>query len=521
MDIFKIKGITIYVLLTAFFFSCNTEEPEPEPSFTSLDSLRVQISSPKEGAILIPGDSVKFIGYLFGDPEKEESSLRAEWTSSIDGLLYESAIEPNDFVSFEIDSLSNNIHEISFKVYNEIDSVLEERVTIFNLSKLDTISRTDKALTFAWDKVNISNFAGYEFYRSRSTYSLDFDEPIYTTTNLNDTIFVDSTARVGRKYYYQVRILLKDQEHVPTNIISAEPGFFNYLDFPLLKMEVDQERQAIYGLVAPKDLDDELDDGHGIVLIDGDNLEVMDRILPSERFVDFAISLDNQFLYAATRNAIHKIALDGFNEVSTISVYEPIYKIGIGSNNRLYYKIYPGRYCSCDSEFRIVDLENNYVLSYNTEIAPAYSDYHWGRFTIDTETNTIYHVEHLSSGTIYKFSTTNDTFSNLERNIGTSIMARFVFYRNNRLFLHHIMMNSDLEWIGTFQNDGDEAVIMDVSPDGTLAFGYGGLFNVDDQSFIKEIPVPREDAKFIQNQKLIIVSSDYDGLRSTLYRYSF
>ncbi|HET8861424.1 hypothetical protein [Marivirga sp.] len=521
MDNLKPPFFILFVILITLFSSCNPEEPEPEPSFTSLDSLRIQISSPQDGSIMMPGESVKFIGYLFGEPEKEESSLRAEWTSSVDGLLKESAINPNDYVSFELDNLSRNIHEISFKVFNEIDSVVEEKVTIFNLSKLDTLNRTDKSITFSWDKVSINSFAGYEFYRSRNTYSLDFDDPIYTTTNPNDTVFVDSTARVGREYYYQVRILLDDRDHVPTNIISAEPGFFNYLDFPLLKIEVDQERQVVYGLVAPKDLDDNLEDGYGITLIDGDNLEVQQRILTSERFVDFTISADNQFLYAATRNTIHKIALDGFNEVSTISVYEPIDKIEVGSNNRLYYKIYPGRYCSCSSEFRIVDLENEYVLAYNTEIAPAYSSYFWGEFTIDAETNTIYHVEHLSSATIYKFSTANDTFSNQVRKIGTGILTNFIFFRNGKLFWHHIIMNSELEWIGVFQNEGREAVIMDVSPDGQLAFGYEGFFNVDDQSFIKEIPIPRDDAKFIENRKLIIVSSDYDGLRSTLYRYSF
>ncbi|MCB0497801.1 MAG: hypothetical protein KDC79_16790 [Cyclobacteriaceae bacterium] len=509
---------SIIALFLLSFFACDNHNPSP--LFTSLDSLYVHINTPKNGTILIPGDTAKFEATVYGDTLLPTKGLRAVWKSSIDGILYEGEINSDFKTLFETDGLSKNIHIVTLNIYNEIDSIISDDVLVYNIIKLDTFNRTDNSLSFKWSKVNLDSASGYNLYRSRDNYTITEDDLLFTTMNVNDTVYKDTTAIMGYEYHYQVRVLFNEDLRIPSNILFVRPGIYNDLDFPLLKIQVDRERDLIYGVVAPKDLNDELDE-YGIAIIDGENLQILHRILNSERLVDIDISPDNKYLFAATRNRIFKIDLNNLNEVSSMTVNNPINGIEVGKNNRLYYHIFPGQYCSCDSEFRIVDTENNKVLPFITEIGAAYADYYKGEFTIDPETNTVYHGNDLSSPTLVKFSTNNDIFSDQIRKGGWSNTSKYIFYNNGKVFWDYALYDSNLERIGTFTKNGNEVTILDASPDGTLALGWGGLFKIIDQSHYKNVPVPTERAKFINNHRLIIYSNNYSKPQSVIYRYSF
>lgn len=508
MKVIRSLAFIQFVVLLTF---CTEDE-----IITSLDLVDVSITSPADKQIFTPGENVKFAGVLYGDKLDATDGLRAVWESSVDGVLFEGEVNSDSKSIFETNHLSRNIHTIRLKIYNEVESVIKDSILVYNLIKLETLNRTDHSVTLAWSKVLGNHVSRYKLFRSGNLNDLEEADPIYTTVSANDTTYIDTTAQMGRVNYYQVRVVFDDQISAPSNILPLTPGIYNKLNFPLLKILTDKERKLIYGLVAPEDLDDNLVEGYGIAVMNSEYLQVSRRILTTERFVDISLAPGNDYLYAASRYKIYKIDLATFQNVSSMSVIDPIHTIEVGKNDRLYYQVYPGRYCSCSSRFRIVDLANNTVLNY---LGPE--NYHWGQFVIDPETNTLYHGNELSSPTIVKFSTTNDVFSDYKSASGWSFLTRQIIYRNDKVFWHHILYDSELSRLGSFENNGQEAALMDVSPDGSLAFGWGGLFKVDDQSHIKDIPVPTSGAQFITNQRLIIFETDYDGLKSTIYRYSF
>jgi len=507
-----LKRLAFYVLTVIAFTQCS----EDEIRFTSLDSASVHIISPRDKQVLTPGDTARFEGIIFADTSLNTGGLRVVWESSLDGVIFEGRVNSDFRTTFATSSLSKNIHKINLKVYNEIESVLEDSIMVYNLIKLDTINPTDHSLTLTWNKVLDSDVSGYKLFRARRNSELEMADPIYTTLNANDTTYVDKNAQIGSENYYRVMVVFDDMTTVPSHILSVRPGIFNDLGFPLLKILADKERNLIYGLVAPQDLDDNLSGGYGIAVLNAENLQVVNRIFTTERFVDISLSPSNDHLYAATRFKIYEIELPSFNSELKINGSNAIHRIHAGINNRLYYQDYPGRYCSCNSRFRIVDLKNSTVLNY---LGPE--SYHWGEFTIDPETNTLYHGNRLSEPTIVKFSTMNDVFTNFTEARGWGFLTTQILYRDGKVFWHNIIFDSNLERLGDFENNGQRATIMDVSPDGKLAFGWGGIFNVHDQVHLQDVAIPTYGAQFIKNRRLIVFSLDYYGLKSTIYRYSF
>jgi hypothetical protein len=508
--------LLLIILVLTTLYSCSEEEPIPS---TTIDSFYVSILSPNDKESI--STTQRFSGTIYSDSLPESyRNLKVIWRSDRDGILFEHNLDSTQQSNFETKNLSNNIHIISLELQNEIGSIIKDEITIYNVINLKLLEENETFSTISWNTVDNQSFQSFELYRSSNRNNLYEDQPIYSSSNKLDTLYTDSSALINQRYYYQVSVKFDDGEIISSNILQVRHGQFIDVSFPILKMSSDYSRSMMYGIVAPKNLSQELDDGYGLIALDIKNLEIKYRILKNERFVDIAISPDGDYLYAATTNRIYKIYLVDFSILSSFSGTKSIRGIEIGSNNRLYYHIDAGRYCSCSSEFRIIDLENETELPYLSE-SPAYQNYYRGEFTINPTNNDIYHGNTLSSPTITRFSTVNDIFSNRLSKGGWGFLTSQIYYRNEHVFWHHLLLDSDLNILGSFKKNGNEITIIDVSELGNLALGNGSIYTTVNQSIIKNIPAYFELGKFISDEQLILVKKNVDDTQATIIKYPF
>jgi hypothetical protein len=512
-------NFTVILLLHFLLLSsCLNDDQD----FTSLDQFLVKIVSPYPNETLVPGSSVLFKGVLYGDTTINVSKLKVVWSSNIDGVIYEGSVGKNFQTEFYIHTLSKNIHRITLRIYNEIDSILMDEITVFNQIKLEASEIIDNAVTLLWSLLADPNFYSYELYRSEKGDNIRTTPPIFIGYDRKDTVFKDSQAIIGTDSFYRVYATYNNKVPIGSNLLSVRAGTLADLDFPILKILPDPKRELLYGIVSPDDIDQQLESGYGMVILDLKDLTVKKRLLTNWRFND--MDINDNYLYLSTlgSSTIHKVNLNTQSAGSSFNVNNSVRGIKIGSGNRLYYHIAPPRYSSMGTEFRIVDLETEKELPYITSISDAYSNYNRGKFTIDPVNNNIYHGNLLSEPTIVRFSTTNDKFSSAMWKWGWGFLTHHILYKKGKVFWHHFLLDSNLELLGFFETEGKYHTILDVSPNGDFAISDEGIFATSNRMMLKKIPAFYTKATFINEHLVVLVKNiNYPEPKTTLMRYSF
>ncbi|WP_299114915.1 hypothetical protein [uncultured Winogradskyella sp.] len=513
------------LILFIFSLSCEENDSTASPNNTSLDGVTVEIIDPNNYENTTPNNNLTFRGVVSTETPSDLTGLRANWVSDKDGLIYEQNINETGETSFSISTLSKNIHNIKLNVINEVDSTISDSIEIYNAIKLFPIEKTNNSSTLTWCSVQDISFQSFELYRSRFKSGILQDDPIYTTTNIQDTTFLDTTAILGEKHFYKVILkrTIQTPDRFESNIDSVYTGNFFKTNYPILKVIADPNRSYAYGIVNTSSIYDDNETGYGLIFINLNELSVENRILQNTRFSDLDIGPSGNYLYLASRSSnIHKINLNTQTLESTISLSRSAHKIEVGNNGKLYYHITPPT--SGSTEFRIYNLNNNTSIPYNTNIPDAYSSFRHGDFEID-ENNILYHGASNSSGSeLSKIGTTNDNFSLINQwNSGNYQSARIVL-NNNKLYWNHYLLDLELNILGTFQNINGNTDIQDVSSNGETALGWCNLFKSSDQSIIKEVPAYYDSGIFIQDHRILLYNTDnplYQQYESIIYLYDF
>lgn len=511
------------ILLSITLFSCNQSE---EMVLTDISSLTVKIISPINKKAFSPNSQIEFKGKISSPDIKDFSVLKAIWVSDVSGNLNESTIDENGETKFSIPKLSKNIHYIRLNVYNEIDEIVYDEIVVYNsLWLYPTIDKKNTS-SISWSKAEDPNFDSYDIYRSLNKNKITNreDELIYSTSDINDTTFIDEKAYLASKYYYRVFLKrnTKSPVYVGTNIDSITLGNFKKLDYPISKIIRDPNRNYAYGIINIDNIYSSNASGYGLVFINTDNKQV-ERILTNYRFTDLDIDTSGNYLYLCSRsNVIRKINLNTRQLESSFFLSRSAHKIEVGSNNKLYYHITPPS--SGSTEFRIYDLTNNIDIPYKTTISDAYSSFSHGDFELDSNQN-IYHGEsNTSSAFLTKIGTTNDTFSIVKQINNGSYQRDLITLNNNKIYWNNYLFDSNLKGIGVFEDEANEIDIETVSPNGNLALGWARLFDTNNFIIIKKIAVIYDIATFTKDNQILFVNNedkDSNVNISTLFFYDF
>lgn len=522
------------VMIVSLTLSCDnettlmeTEESEQEEEIpVSFDDAIVSIDSPSNEDTLTPGTVINFTGSVTGIEEIDGDSFTAIWSSDIDGVLYEESIDNSQIPPFSTSELSHTTHQIRLTVTNSTGDEQFEEITIYNSIRIYEIVNESNRATISWSKANPEDFLSYQLFRSR--YENGFAqgnnaELIYTSQNLQDTVFVDTTAILGEHHYYKVLVESKAlaPNMIESNVEGVANGVFVKTDLPIYKMLSDPNRAYVYALVNTNSIYEGNASNYGLLFINTDTRKVEGRILTSTRFTDLSMSPSGTSLYLCSRsNQIHQINLDTQKPERIFNMAFPAHKIEIGNNQRLYYHITPPT--SGATEFRVYNLENGTDIPYNSTMTAANSSFRHGDFELG-ENNTIYHGESNSSNSnLSEIGTINDLFS-LENQWGSNkYMQPNIILRDKTLFWNHLILDTSFNRIGSFSLNGQERNIQAVSPNGEKALTSGALFNTSDQSVIKSIPAYFETSTFIDNNEIIfarsvnVIGSTYE---STIFFY--
>ncbi|MGE9312807.1 hypothetical protein ACLOAU_14250 [Niabella sp. CJ426] len=511
----------LIVVFAVHLFSCNkTKDTILEKKYTSLDSLSVDIIKPSNLENTNPDSSLIFEAQLTGKYVTDYNGLKTVWRSDKDGVLAEGKIASERiFGKFR---LSKNIHEITLSIYNELDSVIEAKIKIYNLINLYNIEKSANSNVLRWTSCNDLNFESFKVYRSETETFYD-SELLYTTLSRSDTTFADTSIFLGRKYYYKVSVNLGGKESITldSETRSIVAGIFITVDYPIAKIIVDKRRKYAYGLVRPKTLYDQNNNGYGIAFINLEKRTIERKT--NVYFFDFDIDPSGDFLYACTgTNTIYKINLNTQATADIFNINSWVHKIEIGNNNRMYFHLTPPT--SGGTRFGIYDLVNKKELTFLSTSTDFYNSYYSGDFELSDD-NIIYHSESgITNAKVTKLGTTNDIFSILKQTVGTGYSSS-IYYVNQRLFCGPSVFDRDLNLLGKFINDKNEVTIEAVSPDGSRAFGWGRIYNTTTFLPTRIVPAYYDIGAFSDNNTLILSKSEnpfsYKDFTTNIYFYSF
>jgi hypothetical protein len=495
---FKIVILSFSVL----FLSCTEDDV-----VTPITDAYVNILTPFEFESIVPGDDINFRAEVVADADINYQNLIATWISDKDGVLYENQLTENGFSSFTTNALSSNIHNISVNVKNEADSTLVDAIEIYNVLKLNPIEKDGSSLNISWSVSGDVEFESFVLYRSMFDEGILNQEPIFTTEDINQTSFEDNEALLGERHYYRVVLNTTSSQVVASNVESSTAGIFFRTNYPLGKIVYDQQRQKAYALVKSESIFDSNDTGWGLLFIDLTNFRAEKRILENIRFSDLDLGPNGNYLYLASRgNAVRKINLDTQSLEQTYVLQSPAHKIEVGNNNRLYYHITPPS--SGSTEFRIYDLATGTDIPYQDTMTAAYRRFRHGDFEID-ETETIFHGGSNSSNSrLSKLTTTNDVFSLVDQLGSNDYMKDILILNNDILYWNHLMLDKNLNIIGSFQNEFGDINTSDISPNGNYALIWNKIYQTQNQSLYKEIPAIFTGGGFVGDNKVIIFNNE-------------
>lgn len=526
MNKISFKKILLGTFLTiAVFFSFVSCESDNDTvnTLTPLDGLNVEITTPNDFESVTPGNAV-FKGRIFNPSERDLSHLTAVWSSDIDGVLYNGSVNALGETTFTSHTLSRTIHRITLSIYNESGDLIFDQVQVLNILKLYPIQKTNNSVILKWSSAASSGFQSYKVYRSTDKYSFT-EQPLYTTANSLDTTFVDTTPMLGWQYYYKIQ-LNRNTPVLPvvgSNLDSIVPGKFLKLDFPIAKMTVDPTRNFAYAIVNPGIWENN-STGYGLAMINTTTQQFSDRILTDLRFTDLEIDNSGNYIYLCNNTrTVYKVNLSTRQFVGTMTLSEPAIELEIGTNNKLYYLV--GTYSDEEGEFRIYDLNTAANVPYSSSISDAYNHFPDSDFELDSN-NVIYVGEANTSGAdLVKIGTgsTGNNFQELNRWHSNNYRSKGIYVRRNNLFWDEFQIDSNLNVLGSFTDNGHTETIRGVSPDGNFVITYGNLFDGNSRSLIKKIPVWNYNlVTFANNSHVLLIQNEhplYEQYTATIYFY--
>lgn len=501
-----LSPILIFALLTQLISSCAKETSSPP-----LDEISVKITQPINLETLAPSTTVEFIGKITDASMQGYTGLTAIWESDFDGILHEGSLGQFGETSFSTNSLTQNIHHIKLSIRNSEGSIIFDEIRVYNSLKLYPIEGTNNNSKISWSKAANTDFEAYHLYRSHDKNSLSTDSgmPIYTTQDVQDTIFIDSTAILGINYFYKAFVKRKTlaPAYVGSNIDSIVPGDFIELEYPIHKIISDPIRNYAYGIINVGSIYENNSSGYGLVIINTETKTVEKRLSPNIRFTDIDMDPDGSNLYLCSRStAIHRVNLVSREIEEVFYVANPAHKIEIGNNGRLYYHITPPT--SGSTEFRMYNLDGKTDIPYNSTITAAYSGFRHGDFELEDD-QTIFHGEsNSSSSNLSKIGTVNDTFSLIKQYDSKDYQTDRLILNNHRLYWNHLLFDTELNRLGEFLDDNEDINIQEVSPNGKFALGWSRLFDTSNQTIIKKLPVFYDTATFLNNEQLLLINND-------------
>ncbi len=498
-----------FLILTTFLVSSCAKDDVVN---IDLSTVSVRIITPNNLETLSPNTTLDFNGKVEIDDPNNYSNLRAVWESDIDGILNEGGINSEGIVRFSSNNLSRNIHRIKLNIFNAAGEAIYDEVLIYNAIWLFEISNDNNKSVIKWSKTDDNDFEAYELYRSYSKNSLDNrnGDLIHTTTTREDTSFIDTEAILGNKHYYKA--FIKRKTNAPNNIGSNKdsiiPGDFIKLDYPLYKMVKDPKRNYVYGIINVESIFDKNNSGYGLVFINTENLEEEKRILSNVRFTDIDLSPSGDYLYLCSRsNLVHTVNLNSQDPYQVYSLTSSAHKIAVGVD-RFYTHITPPT--SGSTEFRIYNLVNSSNIPYDDDIPQASNTlrFRHGDFELG-ENGVLYHGGSNSSGsTISKISTENDIFSLTKAWNSGDYQWPQIILNHNKLYWNHYLLDTELNKLGEFLDEGSDVNIQAVAPNGNLALGWSRVFNTANQSIIGKIPIYYDNAVFLDNDYVLLAKNE-------------
>ncbi|ARN77264.1 hypothetical protein BST97_04305 [Nonlabens spongiae] len=493
-------------------------------TFTSLEDLSVEIVNPAETSEQNFSDnSILFRGQIIGDSDTDYSDLTARWSSQYDNVIHQSKLNSQGESSFTHDALSLNLHNIKLEIINEVDSVITDSINVFNAIRLNPIEKNNSSLNLSWETFDDEQFISYDIYRSFSDSNMMLGDPIHTILDIRQTTFNDTTAIIGEKYYYQIRMNRNSNENpfFDSNIRDVVAGKTIKTNYPILKLIKDEQRNFAYGIVNTESIWSDNRTGYGFIFIDLEEFEIEKRILTSVRFSDLDIDPSGNYLYLASRSTtIHRIDLNTKQLETTLTLNRSAHKLEVGSGGRLYYHRTPPT--SGGTQFGMYDLETNSNLPYVTTM--NYDFFRHGDFEID-ENDIIYHGGSNSSNSrLSKIGTSNDAFSLLNQWDSRNYQSARIVINNNKIYWNHFILDTNLNIMGTFQNENGDVNIKDVSPNGDYALGWRSVWETSNQTKVKEIPADFDLGIFSTDSQVILSKTDSplsEEYESLIIQYDF
>ncbi|WP_214226136.1 fibronectin type III domain-containing protein [Pedobacter sp. B4-66] len=509
--------LSILTLSICFFCACkkdkglndNTSKENP------LRDIEIAFLRP-EHTDFVQGDTINFEVELQGKPIGDLSNIIVTWRSNIDGVLKE--VKGVRDLKLVNTSLSAENHIISIEIKNELDSVKKAFLPIQVGVRLLKLEKTDNSITLRWKKYSKENFKSYKLVRYKNNQA----DTLSMLVKATDTAFSDKSIVPGVDYKYMV-VVSKTIGNLKSNEQFVVGGSFIEMNYPILKLLKDPFRDRVYAIVAGDVHYGNNLNGYGIIAINTKDLKVEKRLFEHIRYTDFTISLDGRFLYLADESTtIQKIDLETLTSAGTIQTNSEAYHIKAGSNNRLYYHITPPT--SGSTEFRIVDLALNKELAYKDNMTDAQRGFHMGNFDLDPTTNTIYHVESLSSATISKITTGSDIFM-LENSRSSNRFSLNPIFNiiKQRLFVNEKVYDKSLSIVGEFYNGNSEAIITAVSPSGNFALSFRDLYDTNTFKKIESIKGILDNGIFLSDKQLMFCNTEKlpsNEYRTRIFRYT-
>lgn len=342
------------LLLSIAFYSCSSDknlDPEIKKPVINLTTSIVEPLKDRDFSFHNNG-----VSGVFEDPtiskklkakivlsetnNSSKSSLNIKWKSDKDGLLYEG--KPNDNLESEINiNLSKGLHKVFFEVYASDNTLIKkDSITISNVIKLEALSDNGRSIKLNWSKYEGNNFMSYLLYGENS-------QPIAEITDINTLTYeyLEAVSLVKEQnFQVVVKTTTLSNNVLGSNIVAKMSGNFIEFSYFVPKMIKDDQRSKIYAIVAPPYKWDEADK-YGILIIDSKNFKIESHILTNDRFSDFDISPDGQYLYL-TQKYVEKLTKINLNtmEVKTFTTSTNewgFHKIEAGNNDVLFCHITP------------------------------------------------------------------------------------------------------------------------------------------------------------------------------------
>ena len=310
-------------------------------------------------------------------------------------------------------------------------------------------------------------------------------------SDLNETSYEDSNILLGNRYYYQVVTVLNNGDESLSNIESfLYEGENTDVGANIIRMIMDPVRPYIYAL-------DNIN--NSLLFINTETREVEKTIFVGSSPTDLDINLDNTTMYVANLGStlIAVVDLESQEKVDDLIVDT---QAGTWDGNPYSLVWLKGDYLAFTSEdqwnnIKIVNAQTGGYVSHAGSIHSPFLD-------SNPERTIVYGVDGSS---VIRFNFSNGVLTEVDessgssgyrRNISVSRDGTFIFKGHNKILANNLSSS-----LGTFGEP-----ILECNMDGSIAIGETKIWNADDFSIIRNLPIESD-----------LMELDYDN--ETLYIY--